>query len=287
MTLRNPRWGCLGLFLANLSRDHVDYNAPLADIVTGQFLEAGPTVIQAVFLFFGSAVFLYLKTRMGPGPFLIPCILGCICLDITLSTAALFPYPFYDIGKAVVVPIAFHSALAVLASIFIFPSTITAQYCASIGRVLDPLEAFLSQHRTILKMDPCSDEFAASVKALKGLVDKAETGMAPTAVWLRSLKRDLIRGRFSPADISTLQWAMRRIVTRAEGMNIYFGLIDPTRERFPVTPAPTSPNTPILTRSNTPAASRSGSPVRGRRERSSDMLDQVTTRDSMASMWPK
>ena len=218
---------------------------------------------------------------MGPGPYLIPSIMGCICLDVTLATASLFPFPFYDIGRAVVVPVACHSALAVVGAALIFPSTITAQYAASIGRVLDPVEAFLAQHRAVLRMETSSEAFADAVKGLRTLVDKAENGMAPTAVWLRSLKRDVVWGRFAPADIATLQWSLRRIVTRAEGMNIYFGLIDPTRERFPVTPAPTVPNTPVLTRSNTPVASRSGSPVRGRRERSSDVLDQVTTRESM------
>lgn len=210
--------------------------------------------------------------------------MGCICLDVCLSTAALFPYPFYKIGKAVVVPVAFHSALAVFASATIFPSTITAQYTQAIGRVMDPLDTFLTNHRKILKMDPSSEEFADAAKALRDLVSKAETGMTPAAVWLRSLTRDIIWGRFSPSDISALQMSMRKIVTRAEGMNIYFTLIDPTREKFPVTPAPTAPSTPVLTRANTPAHSRSGSPVRGRRDRSVDVLDQIPTRDSTYSM---
>lgn len=108
--------------------------------------------------------------------------------------------------------------------------------------------------------------------------------MTPTVVWLRLLNRDIVWGRFSPSDVSMLQWSMRRIVTRAEGMNIYFTLIDPTRERFPVTPAPTTPNTPAMTRTPTPVASRSSSPTRGRRDRSVDKLAQVQTRDSVHSM---
>ena len=267
--------------MAHLARNHIDYNATLAQVITGQYIEAGPAVIQAIFLFIGSAFFLYLKARLGPGPFLVPCIMGCICLDTCLSTAALFPYPYYKIGKGVFIPIAFHSALSIFVSATVFPQTITCQYTAAIGRVLDPLGQFLDKHKVILKMDPSSDEFAAGAKELKGLVDKSESGMGPTAIWLRLLPRDIIWGRFSPGDISALQSSIRRIVTRAEGMNIYFTLIDPTRERFPVTPATTQPNTPVLTRSNTPAVSRSSSPVRGRRDRrSADVLEQVQTRDS-------
>lgn len=277
-------WSCLGLFLANLSRTHVDYGASLDSIITGQYIEAGPAVIQAVFLFFGSAFFLYLKARLGPGPFLVPTILACICLDVCLCTAALFPYPFYDIGKAVVVPLAFHSAFAIFFSATVFPSTITAQYTASIGRVLDPLNNALAEHRRILTLDPSSEEFAALAQTLRDTVNKSEGALAPSAVWLRLLPRDIVWGRFSPSDVASIQYWVRRIVTRAEGMNIYFTLIDPTREKFPVTPAPTVPNTP--TRGNTPASSRASSPVRGmRRERSTDLLEyptRTTTRESTA-----
>ncbi|EKM60249.1 uncharacterized protein PHACADRAFT_246113 [Phanerochaete carnosa HHB-10118-sp] len=277
-------WSCLGLFLANLSRNHVDYNAPTAQILTGQFVEAGPVIITAIFLFIGSAFFSYLKAKLGPGLFFIPTMLSCICLDICLSTSALFPYPFYKIGKAVVIPIGFHAALSILSAVTIFPQTITCQYTAAIGRIFDPLDQFLAKHRLILKMDPSSQEFATGVKELQGLVGKSEGSVAPTAIWLRLMPRDIIWGRFSPADISSLQWSIRRLVTRAEGMNIYFTLIDPTRERFPITPAPTQPSSPAFTRSNTPAVSRNSSPVRGRRDRSVEVTDQTPTADSSDSV---
>ncbi|KIP04314.1 hypothetical protein PHLGIDRAFT_493842 [Phlebiopsis gigantea 11061_1 CR5-6] len=279
-------WSCLGLFLANLARKHVDRSATQAEVNTGKFVEAGPTVIQAVFLFFGSAFFLYLKTRMGPGPFLISTILACICLDIVLATGSLFPYANYKLGRSVVVPLAISAGLSILAAAVIFPSTITAQYTHAIARVLDPLETFLTQHRKVLSMDPSSDEFKATVGVIKGLQGRSEAAMAPTAVWLQSLKRDIVWGRFSPADVSTMQWAVRRIVTRAEGMNIYFTLIEPTRERFPVTPAPTVPNTPTFTRQNTPAHSRGTSPVRGLREQQSmnTLNNQEPVPDSTTSV---
>ncbi|KAI0344331.1 hypothetical protein BDW22DRAFT_1355705 [Trametopsis cervina] len=248
-------WSCLGLFLANLSRQTVNPTAPTAEILSGIFIEAAPSVIQCVFLFLGSTFFLFLKARFGPGPFLVPTILACICLDVCLCTAALFPYAFYDIGKAVVIPLAFHSALSIFFAATIFPSTVTAQYTASIGAVLDPISTFLGEHRKILQMDPSSEEFSAAVGVLRGLLNKSEGGMTAAAVWYRLLQRDVIWGRFAPADIGSLQWWVRRIVTRADGMNVYFGLIDPTREKWPQTPAPSTPGTPMRTRQSSPVAS--------------------------------
>lgn len=219
------------------------------------YIEAAPSVIQSVFLFFGSTFFLYLKARLGPGPFLIPTILACICLDVCLCTAALYPFPFYKIGKAVVIPLAIHSAFAIFFAATLFPSTVTAQYAAAIRSVLEPLGAFLQEHRNILKLDPSSPEFAASVKTLRGLVNKSEGGLTAAGVWYRLLQRDIVYGRFAPGDVGGLQWWIRRIVTRSEGMNIYFTLIDPTREKFPVTPAPTAPATPTRTREASPVRS--------------------------------
>jgi hypothetical protein len=49
------------------------------------------------------------------------------------------------------------------------------------------------------------------------------------------------------------------LVMRAHGMNGDFSLADPTRERFPVTPAPSRPDSPSA---GTPNASRPSSPTR-------------------------
>jgi hypothetical protein len=52
---------------------------------------------------------------------------------------------------------------------------------------------------------------------------------------------------------------IQRLVIRAHGMNVYFSLTDPTRERFPETPVPSRPSSPTR---GTPNASRPSSPVR-------------------------
>ncbi|KAH9947336.1 hypothetical protein B0H21DRAFT_338716 [Amylocystis lapponica] len=253
-------WSCLGIFLGNLARKQTDPTAPLAVIITGAYLEAAPTVIMAIFLFIGVAVLLFVKVKKGPGPFVFPCVFGCICIDICITTAALFPYPYYIVGRAIVLPIIFHCALSIFFAAVLFPSTITARYADCIVRILEPLNAVLAEHRAILKMDPNSPPFPTAVARIEGLVNKSEGGLPPAAATLRLLKQDIIWGRFSPVDIGELHWFTRRLVTRANGMGTFFTLIEPTRERFPITPIPSRPSTPVPSRPMTPRSSRPSTP---------------------------
>ncbi|KAL4245332.1 hypothetical protein ABKN59_008325 [Abortiporus biennis] len=248
-------WSCLAMLFASLAREHTDYSIPLSQVVDGQFIEAGPTVIMAVFMFLGCSFFLYLKAWVGPGPFVFVMVFSCICIDISITTAVLFPYPFYRIGQAIMVPLAVHAALAIISSAVVFPSTITAKYTHAFGSVLEPLHAVLSKHREVLKSDPSSEEFGSTASAIAALVNKSEGALAPAGAASRLLKRDIVYGRFGPADLHSLEYYLRRLVTRSNGMGIYFTLIDPTREKFPVTPAPSVPATPAPSVPPTPIAS--------------------------------
>ncbi|KAI0820568.1 hypothetical protein BC628DRAFT_1330069 [Trametes gibbosa] len=249
---------CLGIFLASLARVHTDYNAPLEAIQSGQYVEAGPTIILAVFVFFGCAFFLFVKARFGPGPYLFASVFGCICIDISMTTAVLFPYPYYLIGQVIAIPLAFHCGLCILFAALIFPSTITAHYTHTLFAVLAPLEDVLSLHRTVLAMDPSSEAFKANVKNITAMLSKSEGGLGQAAATVRLLKQDIVYGRFSPTNIGQFQPIVRRLVTRANGMDIFFTLIEPTRERFPITPIPSRLGTP---RSGTPGSTRPATPV--------------------------
>lgn len=245
------RWNTLGIFLANKARSNIDRSAAQPLIITGHFLEAGPSVIIGVFIFTGCFFFLYLKARLGPGPFLVATVFGAITVDIPMLTAALFPYPNYKSGQAIVVPLALHGGLSMLVSALVFPYTMTAQYCAAFGGVLAPVGQVLALYRQVFKMDPLSVEFANAANTIHGLVDKAEAGLAGAGAASRLLRRDIVWGRFAPNDIGSLEILLRLMVVRSNGMGVYFALIDPTRERFPMTPAPSSPATPLTSRTPT------------------------------------
>jgi hypothetical protein len=106
-------------------------------------------------------------------------------------------------------------------------------------------------------MPTTSQEF--SPKAVRALASKAEGALAPIAASARLLTRDISWGRFSGKDLDGMREKVQRLVMRAHGMNVYFSLTDPTRERFPVTPNPSRPGSPAA---GTPNVSRPSSPSR-------------------------
>ena len=258
-----------------MARTVHDPSVTFLEAVSGKFIEAGPTVIMGVFVGIGSAVILYIKARQGPGPFTFACIFSCICLGIFFTlfqislnlmpgrcfvdNGCLVPLPILSrknlvthfislnpsqIGKAVVLPLVFHSGLAILCSLTIFPSTISAQFTECLQGVLSPLITALDMHRALLKTPTVSHEFLEKVEAIKNTVARAEGAVVVLVSSARLLPSDIIYCRFAPDDFMTFQDFARRIVARAHGMGLYFTLIDPTRERFPVTPAPSLPSTP-------------------------------------------
>lgn len=250
-----------------------------------------------VFMLFGTAFFLLIRAKRGPGPYLFACIFGCVMLgkypglcsrdatliprlDISVTTAVLYPYPLYNVsldyeatinlfannvhilqvGKTVIIPLGFHSAIALACSVLIFPSTISAEFTTRLRDVLAPLSQSLELHQKVLKTSVDTEEFSATTASIVNAVKKSESALVPLAASGRLLESDLIYSRFAPSDFRALQKLARRMSVRANGMSVYFGLIDPTRERFPITPAPSHPNTPGTM---TPIRSRAPSPDRG------------------------
>ncbi|KAG5638781.1 hypothetical protein H0H81_010202 [Sphagnurus paluster] len=236
-------WCCLGITLADLARTYHNPSLSLLNVVHGDYIEAGPTVILGVFIFIGSSFFLFIKAHQGPGPYVFP--------YISLTTSVLFPFPYYKVGKAVVLPLVFHSAIALVTSILVFPSTISAHFTTCLEGVLSPLVAALELHQSTLTFPPHAPEFAETAALIGKTVGQSEAGLTALAAATRLMPSDLIYGRYAPGDFLAFQDLARRIAGRGNGMGVYFTIIDPTRQRFPVTPAPSVPGTPILSRSPT------------------------------------
>ncbi|KAF5318091.1 hypothetical protein D9619_012029 [Psilocybe cf. subviscida] len=273
-------WTSLGIFLADLTRNFRDPNATFLDAATGQYIEAAPCVIMGIFIFFGTAFFLFIRARKGPGPYLFPTVLGCICLDISLTTACIFPYPYYLSGRAVVLPLTLHTAISILLSLIVFPSTISALFTTRLGAVLAPLESMLEKNRDLLAVGPYDDTpaalgqkaqtekeknvdapsnsdssesttgaakkrinagaatdeadaksaplpaYATTLASTRALTRAGEAALGPLAAVGRLLHSDLIYGRFAPSDFDAFHKLFRRLVGRADGLGIYFGLVE-------------------------------------------------------------
>ncbi|KAG1736637.1 uncharacterized protein EDB91DRAFT_1141898 [Suillus paluster] len=247
-------WVCLGLMFADLARTQKVPNASIQNIITGEYIEAAPTVIIGVFLFIGSVFFLYIKARQGPGPFLFASVFGCLCVDICLSTAALFPYPYYKIGQTIMLPLAFHSAIALIMSILVFPQSVSALFTANLQGAMAPLATAISLHRSHLLEDVTSSAF--SYTQITDAANKAEGALPMLAAAARLLNIDVVYARFAPTDYDELHKIVRKLTVRANGMGVYYTLIDPTRERFPVTPAASRPATPVHSRPPSPRPDR-------------------------------
>ncbi|KAG5730014.1 hypothetical protein E4T56_gene20195 [Termitomyces sp. T112] len=241
-------WSCLGIKFADLARTNRNTNAGLADVVRGQYIEAAPAVIFGVFIFLGSSFILFFRAHKGPGPYTIPCIFACVCLDISLTTAVLFPFPYYQIGHVVVLPLVFHSVVALSTSMLVFPSSISAHFTNSLSGVLAPLMITLGQHKDILATSTRDPAFSEAATLIAKTVAQADNALSPLAAASRLLRSDLIYGRYSPEDFVPFHDLARRAAVRANGMGVYFTLVDPTRPRFPATPAISVPQTPALSR---------------------------------------
>ncbi|KAH8977335.1 hypothetical protein EDB86DRAFT_3092495 [Lactarius hatsudake] len=243
-------WASLGIKLASLARSHTVYTATLDDILSGKYIEATPSIINAIFLFFGSSFFLYIKAQQGPD---------------RLSSRNRYFIDDFSVISLRVLQIWTSSRDPIGISLGLGNSVIRAHipyfrcrtYTTGLRGVIGPLGSSFRQHLALLGISASSPDF--SPKAVRASASKAENGLAPLAASARLLGRDISWGRFSGKDLDGMREKVQRLVMRAHGMNVYFALIDPTRERFPVTPVPSHPGSPTA---GTPNVSRPSSPAR-------------------------
>ncbi|KZT35081.1 hypothetical protein SISSUDRAFT_1064765 [Sistotremastrum suecicum HHB10207 ss-3] len=249
-------WACLGIKLSSLARSEFVPTASTVDIFAGKYIEPWPSVICGVFLFFGSAMILYLKSRLGPGPFIFATVFACISLDICLTVAPLFPYPYYKIGETIVIPLSLHSATALICGALVVPQSLNAAFVKRLKAALLPMADALETQIPLLSKSPFSPDFDPGVFSEK--VMNAEKGFTPMAASARLIKRDVSWGRFGGKDLLELQTIARRMLVRCNGMDYFYQIIESNRERF--LPNTFKARTPGLTPAVSRAVSRSGTP---------------------------
>ena len=152
-------------------------------------------------------------------------------------------------------PLTIGTALHLLASILIFPSTISAQFTSRLQDVLTPLISALDIHRTILNTpfpDPSSiDTYDKNVKTASSLIKRSEAALAALSAAGRLLKGDLIYCRFAPQDFKAFQLMCRRMSGRTNGLDTFFALVGTIgmgigiEKNSPATPVHTVPNSPL------------------------------------------
>jgi hypothetical protein len=150
------------------------------------------------------------------------------------------------------IPLALHSAVTLLCSIFIFPQSISTQFTRRLQNALVPIASALDLHQTILKTPHDSPEFISLYNQISGMSGKSEDMLILLRASARLLKSDLVYSRFAPTDFIRMLDRLPRQIGRMTGMAMYFGFLDPTREKFSVTPMPSLPGSPSVSRSSSP-----------------------------------
>ncbi|UZJ51414.1 hypothetical protein CBS101457_000734 [Exobasidium rhododendri] len=266
----------LAIFFAHLARKNKVPASKVSQelVYSGAYIEAGPTAICALFLAFGSALLLYLKIKFGPSPFLFASILGCIALDITLVYAPLYPYPFYLLGQAVVVPLALKSAIAIAVSCFFFPKSVNSAFVERLLAVLKPMgdsSGLLLEMMT--KHSPTESGFKFDM--MHNQIAEAEAGIVALRGSARLLTREISFGLASGEDLKSLVQMFIAMLAPADGISFYFTCIKadllgmdiqmhPRASEFN-TPAPTRPGTPTQSMPSTPTIEEDA-PTKGQLE---------------------
>ncbi|CAO1615116.1 unnamed protein product [Sympodiomycopsis kandeliae] len=257
-------WSCIAVKIAHACRKNkipqsqVNLNA----VYQGQYLEAGPAVVSAVFLAFGAAGWLYLKIRFGPSPFLFASIIGCIFLDITLTYTPLFPYPNYLIGTSVMIPLAMKSAVTIVVSVVFFPKSVNSVFVDRVLLVLKPISAALKSQNEQFKSSPLDPEF--DFMKTRTTIGQSERAVPLLTGASRLLSREISFGLANGHDLRELERLVKGLLAPANGFSQYFSFIenDLKSGHFPQSKSapPTRHPTPSQSRCGSPSPTRPVSP---------------------------
>lgn len=228
--------------------------------IQGDYIEARVSIVCAVFLAVGSAVVLYVKIRFGPGPFLFASVLSCILLNICLTYAPLYPFPFYTLGQSVVVPLAVKAAINILLSIVFFPKSVNSQFVQRLVAVLNPIADACADQLKLLQTSPLDTPSSAdkdgeaskkgfNFELISNKLSAAEGGLMPLSMSSRLLTREISFGLANGDDLKALERLTRSLIAPADGWSYYYSSIkaDIQSAHFPKTPVPSRLATPAIT----------------------------------------
>lgn len=136
------------------------------------------------------------------------------------------------VGQSIILPLILHSALSLIASLIFFPSTLSSLFTTRLVEVIAPLTSSLALHEVLLVSPLTSSDFSKTLAKIRAYTKQCEANLVPLAAAARLLRSDLIYSRFSPADFEVFQSFCRRLAARADGMAVYFSLVDRNREKF-------------------------------------------------------
>lgn len=252
-------WFCLAMVIADSVRTNrvSPASTDTATVFSGGYIETAPSIVFGFFLAFGTGGWLYLKIRFGPSPFLFASIIGCISLDISLTTGALFPYAYYTLGQVIILPIVVKSAATLVVSFFFLPKSVNSLFVDRIVLVLRPLQTMLLSMVEQFKSSPLEADF--DFLKTRNIVGQSERAVPLVAGASRLLSRELTFGLASSEDLKQIENLSKNLIAPSNGYSQYFSLIEndlksghfpqsrsqpPTRPPSPTHGQPSHPGTP-------------------------------------------
>ncbi|KAJ3887529.1 hypothetical protein GG344DRAFT_80639 [Lentinula edodes] len=202
----------LWMFLANLARTNLDTSVPIQTALfsNGQYVQAAPSATYSSEQP-SCSTFVFIRDRV---PIFSPPSARAFFLTRTT---------YYVLGRAVFISLVFHSIISILASIILFPETLSNNFTKRVAAIFAPLQKANSIHLTLLRKTPGGD-----------FVEESQAALGRLAQAARLLPSEVVYSPYSPRDRRLLQDLLaRRVAVRANGMLIDFTLIDLLANVFP------------------------------------------------------
>ncbi|KAK4049887.1 hypothetical protein OIO90_005276 [Microbotryomycetes sp. JL221] len=200
-------------------------NAIQRDLYGGAFVEASSSVVCAILFGVAAGGLLWFRGWIGPGPMLFGIIFALILQAITVTIAALIPYPNYSLGLVFFLPFCCQQAIQLACTILIFPETLAHQFSDRLIGVLTPLRSAVAQQRDMLGTDPRSTDWLKH-QSLRTKTGQAVAGLALLAASEHNLTREITYARISGRDFSRVLTNMRLLVARASGFVRFYETVE-------------------------------------------------------------
>ena len=240
-------WSTLGVFVAGKARSSIDpavveaARAKWAPYATteaalerrltyeGTYLDTRSSVVLAVFLAVGTGVFLWYKIRTQPSAATFPCVLSCILMDVGCQAAALSPRPLYTSGLLFFLPMAIQGGVGILASLIIFPESVSHSFLTKFPAVFQPLSLALDHTLQLFDQVADSDDklgfWAEHSRGIRQHLLKSLDAITPIRAQKRYLKLDISYSLISPADCHDLFDQLAAVQARSGGLAFFFDVI--------------------------------------------------------------
>ncbi|GAA6009109.1 hypothetical protein JCM11491_005752 [Sporobolomyces phaffii] len=210
------------------------------EIFRGQFLDWRSTTVFGVFLAVGTFV-LGLVRAHRPKLTLLA-IFGAIVIDVLCTYGPLFPVSQYTLAQTFIIPTACEIAIALAATILIFPQSLNSSYTINlVDKFLSPILQRSHLHSKVLGTPapsygtPHETDEDQAWKAFPALWSGTQEAMASGLEALLGttglLELEISYGRLGAKDLASLTDSLRELLARSVGLAILSTTVSSRRKR--------------------------------------------------------